>query len=150
MWENDYEYLQNKLNYSMGIYPSILRNMMVIPYDTTLPNEHTLLTIRNIDRLAEKNPILEMIKTPYREDEYHIIYKENGVLMDPNTFEYKQFPLIKVILNRVPNSNGTYTVMGNQLISNNTVELKLRMEDIKNIDIFERKLMNLISNIANN
>jgi hypothetical protein len=181
MWGKDYEYLQNKLNYSMGIdpayvgkdksilitvdhlgilkqtsltndkpdmYDAMLHAMKKI-YDVTLPKENNLLTIKNTDRLTVKNLRLEIHKNPNRYDEYLIIYNSDGVI-DATTFEYKQFPRIKIILKRIPNSNGTYTLLGSQLNSNNTVELKLKMEDVKNIDIFEKKLMNLISNIANN
>lgn len=181
MWENDYDYLQNKLNYSMGIdpayvgkdtpvlitvdhlrilkqpsltndkmdmYDAIYHNMMKM-FEVDTPKENNLLTIKNTDRLTVKNPQLEIRKNPNRYDEYLIIYSAGGVI-NPITFEYKQFPHVTVILKRIPNSNGTYTLMGSQLNSNNTVELKMKTEDVKDIDIFEKKLMNLVSNVANN
>jgi hypothetical protein len=178
MWEKDYDYLQNKLNYSMGIDPAyvgkdksvlitvdhlgILKqpsltndkmdmhdaiyHTMMKMFEVDTPN---LLTIKNTDRLTVKNPQLEIRKNPNRYDEYLIIYSAGGVI-DSTTLEYKQFPHITVILKRIPNSNGTYTLMGSQLNSNNTVELKLKKECVKDIDIFEKKLMNLVSNIVNN
>lgn len=181
MWEKDYDYLQNKLSYSMGIDVSIMGNdissVYIIDhigmikdtkttngkgdmydtmldvvkkmYDVVLPKEHTLLTIKNTDRLLVKNPKLEILKNPNRYDEYYIIYSVGGIV-DATTFEYKQFPQIKLILKRIPNSKRTYTMMGTQLKSNNTVELKLSIDDIKNIDIFDEKVMKLVSDIANN